>query len=59
MKYHDALRVLVENSLVLSEQAKHTLLSKIPIMTQEEIMAWGKLLSREQDVLDDMVASEK
>lgn len=59
MKYHDALRVLIEHSIVLSDHAKHTLLEKMPTMTKEDIMEWGKLLSREQDLLDEMVASEK
>ncbi len=48
MDKRQALKVLIENSYVLSQQTKDKLLVMVEKMTDEEVEEWGKLFSEEQ-----------
>ena len=48
MDKRQALRVLIENSYVLSQVTKDKLLAMVDKMTDEEVSEWGKLFSEEQ-----------
>lgn len=48
MDKRQALKILVENSYVLSQKTKQKLLLLVDNMTDEEVEEWGKLFSREQ-----------
>ncbi|HOZ81101.1 MAG TPA: hypothetical protein PK370_02690 [Candidatus Woesebacteria bacterium] len=47
-----ALNILIDNSVVLSLDAKDRLKKMIDKMTPEEIDEWGKTLSAEQDYIE-------
>ena len=47
-----ALNILIDNSVVLTADAKKRLKGMIDKMTLEEIDEWGKTLSMEQDYIE-------
>ncbi len=52
MDKKEALKILIENSLVLNEENKAKLLAMLETMSDEKVEEWGKILSTEQDFLD-------
>ncbi len=51
----DALRILVDNSIVLDEAKKQELLGKMNSFTEEEVDTLGRFLALEQTEIDDYV----
>jgi hypothetical protein len=52
MDKKEALRILIESSLVLTKENKEKLLIMLETMSDEKIKEWGELLLTEQNFLD-------
>ncbi len=53
MDKRQALRVLIDNSYILSEKTKNRFREIVDKMTDEEVEEWGELLSEEQNFIKE------
>ncbi len=53
----EALRVLVENTILLSQENKAKLLAALPTLSDADVAAMGELFAREVEVIDAMAAA--